>query len=48
VPTAQILSRQIGVEGVWIAYPVTFCASLLLQAGFYLLVWRKRPIKRLV
>ncbi len=48
VPTAQILSRQIGVEGVWIAYPVTFCSTLLLQAGFYLLVWRKRPIKRLV
>lgn len=48
VPTAQILSRTIGVEGVWIAYPVTFCATFLLQAGFYLLVWRKRPIVRMV
>jgi len=48
VPTAQILSRRIGVDGVWIAYPVTFCATLVLQAGFYLLVWRKRPITRLV
>ena len=48
LPTAQILSRHIGIEGVWIAYPVTFCASLVLQAGFYLLVWRKRPIQRLV
>jgi MATE family, multidrug efflux pump len=48
LPTAQIMSRQIGIEGVWIAYPVTFCASLVLQAGFYLLVWRKRPIQRLV
>jgi putative MATE family efflux protein len=48
VPTAQILSRLIGVEGVWIAYPVTFCASFLLQGSYYLLVWRKRPILRLV
>jgi putative MATE family efflux protein len=48
VPAAQILSRSIGVTGVWIAYPLTFCASFLLQASFYLLVWRKRPIKRLV
>lgn len=48
VPTAQILSRMIGVEGVWVAYPVTFCATFLLQGGFYLLVWRKRPVVRLV
>jgi len=48
IPTARILSRLIGVDGVWIAYPVTFCATFVLQAGFYLLVWRKRPIARLV
>ncbi len=48
IPTAQILSRLMGVDGVWIAYPVTFCAMCALQAGFYLLVWRKRPITRLV
>ena len=48
IPTAQVLSRLMGVDGVWIAYPATFCASLALQAGFYLLVWRKRPITRLV
>jgi putative MATE family efflux protein len=48
VPTALILSRTIGVEGVWIAYPVTFCTTFVLQAGFFLLVWRKRPLQRLV
>lgn len=48
IPTAQILSRSMGVDGVWIAYPVTFCATLVLQAGFYLLVWRRKPIQRLV
>ncbi|WP_315836581.1 MATE family efflux transporter [Bradyrhizobium prioriisuperbiae] len=48
VPSAQILSRIIGLDGVWIAYPITFCAMLVLQASFYLLIWRKRPIQRLV
>ncbi len=48
VPSAQILSRMIGLDGVWFAYPITFCAMLTLQASFYLLIWRKRPIERLV
>jgi MATE family, multidrug efflux pump len=48
VPSAQILSRTIGLDGVWLAYPITFCAMLVLQSGFYLLVWRKRPIERLI
>jgi putative MATE family efflux protein len=48
VPAALILSRKLGVEGVWLAYPITFCSIFVLQAGFYLLIWRKRPITRLV
>ncbi|MGO4716888.1 MATE family efflux transporter [Bradyrhizobium sp. 2TAF24] len=48
VPVALVLSRTIGLKGVWVAYPATFCAMFLLQAGYYLLVWRKRPIERLV
>lgn len=48
IPTAVVLSRQLGLDGVWIAYPVTFCAMLLLQSSFYLLVWRKRTIKRMI
>lgn len=48
VPVAVMLSRSIGIKGVWIAYPVTFCAMMLLQMGFYLLVWRKRTIQRLI
>jgi Na+-driven multidrug efflux pump len=48
LPAAQILSRSIGVTGVWIAYPLTFCATFVLQARYYLLVWRKRPIEKLV
>jgi len=48
VPSAVVLSRAIGIEGVWIAYPITFCAMFLLQMGYYGLVWRKRSISRLI
>lgn len=48
VPVAVVLSRSIGVVGVWIAYPAAFCAMMLLQMSYYLLVWRKKTIRRLI
>ena len=48
LPAAVILSRTFGLQGVWAAYPIVFCAMLVLQMGYYLLVWRKRAIQRLV
>jgi putative MATE family efflux protein len=48
VPSAVVLSRAIGIEGVWAAYPITFFAMFLLQMSYYLLVWRKRAVKRLI
>jgi putative MATE family efflux protein len=48
VPVAVVLSHRIGLEGVWIAYPAAFCTMMVLQMAFYLLVWRKREIKRLI
>ncbi|HEX9209268.1 MAG TPA: MATE family efflux transporter [Bradyrhizobium sp.] len=48
LPSAVILSRMIGLEGVWAAYPIVFCAMFILQMGYYLLVWRRRAIKRLI
>jgi putative MATE family efflux protein len=48
LPTAWLMSRQIGLNGVWIAYPVAFGAMLVLQAAYYRLVWRKKAIQRLV
>lgn len=48
LPSAVILSRVIGLAGVWAAYPIVFCAMFLLQMGYYLLVWRKRAIRRLI
>jgi len=48
VPSAIVLSRTVGIEGVWAAYPITFCVMFLLQMGYYMLVWRKRAIRRLI
>ncbi len=48
VPVATLLSRAIGVRGVWIAYPVTFATMFVLQMAYYGLVWRKQTIKRLI
>ena len=48
LPSAVILSRTIGLDGVWAAYPIVFCAMFVLQMGYYLLVWRKRAIRRLI
>jgi hypothetical protein len=33
---------------VWAAYPIVFCTMFVLQMGYYLLVWRKRAIRRLI
>ncbi|WP_025033099.1 MATE family efflux transporter [Bradyrhizobium sp. DOA9] len=48
LPAAIILSRTVGLAGVWAAYPIVFCAMLILQMGYYHLVWRKRAIRRLI
>jgi Na+-driven multidrug efflux pump len=48
LPTAWIVSRHIGLNGVWVAYPAAFCAMLLLQWAYYQGVWRKRRIRRLI
>ncbi|AMA55018.1 MATE family efflux transporter [Bradyrhizobium sp. CCGE-LA001] len=48
LPAAIFLSRTVGLEGVWAAYPIVFCAMFVLQMGYYLLVWRKQTIRRLI
>jgi putative MATE family efflux protein len=44
VPTGVFLSQQIGIDGVWWAYPAAFCAMLVMQGSFYSLVWRRKSI----
>jgi putative MATE family efflux protein len=50
VPSAWLLSQKLGygINGVWMAYPITFVTMLILQATYYRLVWRKRKIQKLV
>jgi putative MATE family efflux protein len=48
VPAAYLLSARYGLEGVWMAFPVTYLAMLILQSSYHRLVWRFRTIERLV
>jgi putative MATE family efflux protein len=48
VPVAYALAPHLGLTGVWIAYPIAFCAGLCLQAAYYFGVWRKRRLTPLL
>lgn len=48
VPAAYILMHHLGLNGVWLGYPIAFGASLLLQTLYYKLVWKKLTHERLV
>jgi len=48
LPVAYGLSGSLGLQGVWISYPVTFAAMLVLNAAYFQWVWRKRRVERLV
>lgn len=48
LPAAYGLSGPFGLAGVWMSYPIAFCAMLVLQTAYYRLVWRKIQIERLV
>ncbi|HEY8313982.1 MAG TPA: MATE family efflux transporter, partial [Candidatus Baltobacteraceae bacterium] len=42
VPSAYLLMRHYGLDGVWMGYPIAFCVALLLQFAYYKLVWKKK------
>ena len=48
VPSAWTLGHRLGLDGVWMAYPITFAAMLALQTAYYKLVWKKKEIVRMV
>lgn len=48
VPTAFLLMHRIGLSGIWIGYPVSFCVVLALQSTFYFFVWKRKKHERLV
>ena len=47
LPCAWLLGRWLGLDGVWMSYPVVFTVMLVLQTTYYWRVWRHRPIARL-
>jgi len=47
VPVAYVLMHRIGLDGVWIGYPVAYCVVLALQYGYYEFVWKKKTHERL-
>ena len=48
LPVAYALDAKFGLEGVWMAFPVTYLAMLALQTAYYRLVWRHKQIQRLI
>ena len=43
-PLGWMLSQWIGVQGVWMAYPITFLTALGLQTWYFKRVWKRKPI----
>jgi Na+-driven multidrug efflux pump len=49
LPGALWLSQtSLGLSGIWMAYAASFTAMLLMQAGWYHFVWKKKKIVALV
>ncbi len=48
VPVAFVLSHRIGLNGVWYGYPASFIVALAFQLAYYYLVWKRKPLRRLV
>ena len=48
LPVAYALNAHFGLDGVWMAFPVTYLAMLGLLTAYYRLVWRHKQIQRLV
>ena len=48
VPGAYVLMGRIGLDGVWYGYPAAYAAGLVFQLLYYYLVWKRKPLRRLV
>ncbi|EIK93375.1 MATE efflux family protein [Pseudomonas sp. M47T1] len=47
LPAAWLLNSHFGLQGVWMAFPLTYLAMLALQTAYYKGVWQHRKIERL-
>ncbi|MEZ5703274.1 MAG: hypothetical protein R3E42_16930 [Burkholderiaceae bacterium] len=44
VPVAYLLDARLGLEGVWMAFPVAYAAMLVSQTAYYKLVWKHKRL----
>jgi putative MATE family efflux protein len=50
VPVAYILSHftDMGIKGIWLAYPIAFIANLIAQYLYYRFNWKSKSLKALL
>jgi Na+-driven multidrug efflux pump len=48
LPAAYLLDARFGLQGVWMAFPLSYLGMLALQTLYYNLVWKHQKIERLV
>ena len=48
VPVAYFLMHRIGLDGIWLGYPISFASVLTLQFCYYEFVWKRKTHERLV
>jgi MATE family, multidrug efflux pump len=48
VPAAYALAPHYGLAGVWLAYPIAFCSSLVFQTVYYQVFWRRKRLTSLI
>lgn len=48
LPSAFLLSRRFGLEGIWWAYVANFVTMSVLQGLYYQFVWKKQAVTKLV
>ncbi|MBO9129134.1 MATE family efflux transporter [Bacillus sp. 165] len=50
VPTAYFLTNftSIGINGIWLSYPISFIVNFFAQTFYYLLFWKKKSLKALL
>lgn len=47
-PLGWAFSHTFGLRGIWMAYPASYAVALLLQAAYFFVVWKKKPILKMV
>lgn len=48
LPCAYLFSHFWGLQGIWMAYALSFVSLCLMQYSYYHFVWKKKSIQRLV